>query len=137
MAAVSPSVGITFEMDGIEYHLSKTFSTKKDGGTVLEFTADKGKERKEGDEAEDYLAELLDFEFSTRGGSKPELQGLAGLLWVEQSRAYEAVELTDNSRRRVQSVFEHEMRELLGGDSGDAVHQHITGLWSEYFWQTG
>ena len=136
-AAVSPSVGITFELDGVEYRLSKVFSRKKDGEAVLEFTADKGKERKEGDEAEDYLAELLGFEFSKKGGSRAELQGLAGLLWVEQSKAYESVDLTDNTRRRVQSVFEHEMRDLLGGESGDAIHQHITQMWTEYFGKNG
>ena len=103
-ADVSPSVSITFEIEDVEYKLSKIFSTKKEGQTVLEFNGGKGNQRKEGDEAQAYLAELLDFDIPKSGASKQEMQGLAGLLWVDQAKAYETVELSDNPRRRVQSV---------------------------------
>jgi DNA repair exonuclease SbcCD ATPase subunit len=136
-ADVSPSVSITFEIEDVEYKLSKVFSTKKEGETVLEFKAGKGNQRKEGDEAQAYLAELLDFYIPKSGASKQEMQGLAGLLWVDQARAYENVELSDNPRRRVQSVFEGEMRDLLGGESGDAIHQRITAMWSEFYGKNG
>lgn len=135
-ADVSPKVAMTFSVNDVEYSLTKTFSTKKEGEAVLEFTGENGKERKEGDEAEEYLASLLNFVIPS-GASKQEQQGLAGLLWVDQAKAFEAVDLTDSSRRRVQSVFEHEMRDLLGGESGDAIHQTITGKWGEYFGKNG
>jgi DNA repair exonuclease SbcCD ATPase subunit len=135
-ADVSPKVAMTFSVSDVEYSLKKTFSTKKEGEAVLEFTGGNGKERKEGDEAEEYLARLLNFVIPS-GASKIEQQGLAGLLWVDQAKAFEAVDLTDSSRRRVQSVFEHEMRDLLGGESGDAIHQTITGMWGEYFGKNG
>ena len=136
-ANVSPRVALTFALGGIEYRLNKVFSRKKDGSASLEYTSGNRLHRLEGAEAEDYLAELLGFEFAKKGGSRSELQGLAGLLWVEQTKAMAAVDLSDTSRRRVQSVFEHEMRELLGGDSGDALHQRITEMWGEYFGRNG
>lgn len=136
-AKVSPRVAITFELGGIVYRLNKVFSRKRDGSASLEYTCGSRTHRLEGTEAEDYLAELLGFEFAKKGGSRSELQGLAGLLWVEQTKAMAAVDLSDTSRRRVQSVFEHEMRELLGGDSGDALHQRITEMWGEYFGKNG
>ena len=67
------------------------------------------------------LAELLGFSYAQRGASKPEHQGLAGLLWVEQARAFEEVALSDQSRRQLHSVFDTEMSELLGGEHGEAL----------------
>jgi len=133
-AAVSPSVTLDFTVAGMEYHLEKTFSKKKDGGLLLQ--ASDGK-RWEGPEAEDYLAELLGFAYPGKGATRPELQGLAGLLWVEQGSAHEPVELSDESRERVQGVFEQEMRDLLGGDRGEALFRRIQGLRDQYFDKRG
>lgn len=133
-AAVSPRVRVVFDLDGTEYRLTKVFSKGKGGEATLE--ADNG-HRWEGPEAEDHLEELLGFSHAGRGGSKPELQGLAGLLWVEQAKAYQTVTLTDQSRDRVQGVFENEMREMLGGEQGESLLRRITGLRNEYFGAKG
>jgi len=127
---VSPKVCLVFDLDATEYRLTKVFSRRRDGEATLE--ASDGR-RWEGPEAEDHLAELLGFSYAGRGGSRPELQGLAGLLWVDQARGYEPVTLTDRSRQQVYAVFENEMRELLGGDQGEALHRRITALRREYF----
>ncbi len=129
-AAVSPRVRLVFDLEETEYRLTKVFSRRRDGEATLE--AADGR-RWEGPAAEDYLAGLLGFSYASRGGSRPELQGLAGLLWVEQSRAYEPVTLTDQSRRQVHAVFENDMRELLGGDRGGALHRRIRDLRGEFF----
>ena len=76
---VSPKVALTFAVNGIEYSLKKTFSTKKEGEAILEFTGTNGRERKDGDEAEEYLAQLLEFDIPS-GASRIEQQCLAGLL---------------------------------------------------------
>ncbi len=129
-AAVSPKISLVFDLGGTEYRLTKVFSRRRDGEATLEAS---GGRRWEGPEAEDYLVERLGFSYAGRGGSRPALQGLAGLLWVEQARAYEPVALTDQSRRQVHAVLENEMRELLGGDRGEALHRRITALRGEYF----
>ena len=128
--SVSPRVGLLFEIDGVEYRLDKVFSRKKDGEATL--GASDGR-RWEGPQAEDTLAELLGFSYATRGASKPEHQGLAGLLWVEQARAFEQVGLSDQSRRQLHSVFDTEMSELLGGEHGEALHRRVAQLREAYF----
>ncbi len=133
-AAVSPSVKLDFTVAGQKYHLEKTFSKKKDGGLVLQ--ADDGR-RWEGPEAEEYLAELLGFAYPGKGASRPELQGLAGLLWVEQGSAHEPVQLNDENRNQVQGVFEQEMRDLLGGDRGEVLFRRIQTLRDQYFDKRG
>ncbi|MEW8410568.1 MAG: AAA family ATPase [Candidatus Thiodiazotropha sp.] len=129
-AEVSPKVRLVFILDEVEYQLTKVFSRRRDGEVILE--ASDGR-RWEGPAADDQLAELLGFSHAGRGGSRPELQGLAGLLWVEQAKAYEPVTLTDQSRQQVHGVFENEMREMLGGEQGESLHRRITQLRGEYF----
>ena len=129
-ATVSPQVRLVFTVNDVEYRLTKVFSRRRDGQVILE--ASNGRSW-EGPAAEDHLAQLLGFAYAGRGASRPELQGLAGLLWVEQAKAYESVTLTDQSRQRMHSVFENEMREMLGGEQGESLHRRITQLRSEYF----
>lgn len=129
-AKVSPRVELIFVVESVKYELNKVFSNKKDGEVTLK--ASDGKSW-EGPEAEDHLSDLLGFSYAPRGQSKSEHQGLAGLLWVEQSKAYEPVTLSDSSRQQVHSVFENEMREMLGGGQGERLHKRIIQLRSEYF----
>ncbi len=128
--SVSPRVTAVFEIDGLEYRLDKVFSRRKDGEATL--TASDGR-RWEGPQAEEYVAGLFGFSYVPRGASKPEHQGLAGLLWVEQARAYEPVVLSDQSRRQLHTIFDSEMSELLGGEHGEALHRRIRALREGYF----
>jgi len=128
--SVSPRVGLVFELDGVEYRLDKVFSRKKDGEATL--SASDGR-RWEGPQAEEFVAELLGFSYAPRGASKSEHQGLAGLLWVEQARAFEGVTLSDQSRRQLHTVFDTEMSELLGGEHGEALHRRVGELRDAYF----
>ena len=127
---VSPKVCIEFDLGDKKYVLEKTFSTLKDGGCELSCN-DGG--RWEGPHAEDYLQELLGFSYPGRGPTKSELQGLPGLLWVEQGHGYEEVTLNEGSRNRLHSVFDSEMTELLGGDRGETLYRKIEELRSQYF----
>jgi len=128
--SVSPRVRLVFEINGVEYRLDKVFSRKKDGEATL--AASDGR-RWEGPQAEEFLAGLLGFAYAPRGASKPEHQGLAGLLWVDQVRAFEEVTLSDQSRRQLHTVFDAEMGELLGGEHGEALHRRIGELRDAYF----
>ena len=131
---VSPQVMLIFEVEEVEYTLHKVFSRKRDGKAML--TANDGR-RWEGPQAEEFLAELLGFTYAQRGASKPEQQGLAGLLWVEQARAYQEVSLTDQSRCQLHTVFDTEISELLGGEHGEVLHRRIAELRSVYFDKRG
>lgn len=132
--SVSPQVGLVFEFDHVEYRLRKVFSRKKSGEATL--VASDGR-RWEGPQAEEFVAELLGFSYAPRGASKPEHQGLAGLLWVEQARAFEEVILNDRSRRQLNTVFDTEISDLLGGEHGEALHRRIGELRDSYFDKRG
>lgn len=125
---------LVFDIDEVEYSLDKVFSRKRDGLATL--CASNG-QRWEGPQAEEYLAERLDFAYAPRGASKAEHQGLAGVLWVEQARAFEEVELNDHSRRQLHAVFDAQMSELLGGEHGKVLHRRVAALRSVYFDKRG
>lgn len=127
----SPRVRLVFDLENVEYRLEKVFSKRKDGKAVLEDTAT-GR-RWEGPEAEERLAELLGFEYPGKGPSKPEHQGLAGLLWVEQGSAWQEVKPEGMARNRIESVFDSQMQEMLGGDRGDALFARIAERRNAYF----
>ncbi|MFJ1298734.1 AAA family ATPase [Pseudomonadota bacterium AL_CKDN230030165-1A_HGKHYDSX7] len=75
-----PSVEVAFEHDGHDYLLRKHFLSK----ARCELLVDGGRERYEGEEAEQVLATLLGFDLPKKGLSKPEHAGIPGLLWIEQ-----------------------------------------------------
>ena len=132
--SVSPRIALVFEHDGVEYRLDKVFSRKKDGEVVL--TGSDGR-RWEGPQAEEFVAGLLGFSYAPRGASKAEHQGVAGLLWVEQAQAFEAVALSEQTRRQLHTVFDAEMSELLGGEHGEALHRRIGERRAAYFDRRG
>ena len=80
VAGARPSVEVAFEHDGHDYLLRKHFLSK----ARCELLIDGGRQRHEGEEAEQVLATLLGFDLPSRGQSKPEHAGIPGLLWIEQ-----------------------------------------------------
>jgi DNA repair exonuclease SbcCD ATPase subunit len=127
---VSPRVALVFELNGVEYRLDKVFSRKKDGEAKL--SAADGR-RWEGPQAEEFVAGLLGFSYAPRGASKSEHQGVAGLLWLDQTRAFEEVLLSDQTRTQLHTAFDTEVSELLGGEHGEALHRRVGELRSAYF----
>ncbi len=77
----SPAVTVEFELDDGQYRLSKQFLK----GAFAELQTPTGKLT--GEEAEQRVAELFGFQVAARGETKPEGQGIPGLLWVEQGAA--------------------------------------------------
>jgi DNA repair exonuclease SbcCD ATPase subunit len=128
--SVSPRVAVVFEIDAVEYRFDKVFSRKKDGQATL--VSSDGR-RWEGPQAEEFVAGVLGFAYAPRGASRPEHQGLAGLLWIDQAHAFEAVTLSDQSRRQLHAVFDTEMSEMLGGEHGEVLHRRIGELRGAYF----
>ena len=116
----SPEVTIQFEFQGNNYTLEKIFSKKKDGRAVL---TDSSGNQWIATEAETYLANLLQFDSIDRGLAKPEQQGIYGVLWVEQGKAWEQVKLSDNASatQAIQDVLGHELTDMLSRGKGEAL----------------
>jgi len=79
----SPAVALDFRVDDTDYRLFKQFLGRP--RCTLEF----GTRRLDGEEAEDYLANLLGYQYASRGRSKADTWGIPGLLWTEQGKAQE------------------------------------------------
>lgn len=132
----SPEVKIEFELNGNSYSLEKIFSKKKDGRAVL--TNEKGVQWT-GSEAEIQLAELLKFENVERGLAKSEQQGIYGVLWVEQGKAWQQVSIANNTKasQTIQNVLSHELTDMLSQGKGESLLKKFTDELNEFQTEKG
>ena len=116
----APEVTIEFKFQNKFYCLEKIFSKKKEGRAIL--TDEKGQQWI-ATEAEAHLTNLLNFEAVERGLTKVEQQGIYGILWVEQGRAWEQIKLANNKQAKVliQDVLSSELTNMLSQGRGDAL----------------
>lgn len=126
-----PCVEVEFELDGTSYRLEKAFA--RNPAVALEG----GAERWQGDAAEDRLRELLGFSRPGRGGASEEHRGLAGLLWVEQGRAFAPLGINRDSQAVLREAIEGEVGQVLGGDRGRRLLEAVEKRWGEYFTPRG
>ena len=109
---VRPEIEVDFELTGKSYRLEKGFCHEP--SALLKRN---GVERIwQNDSAEETLRELLGFTPPGRGAAKEEHRGLAGLLWVEQGRAFAPLHLNEDSRMALHHAIEGEVGQVLGGD---------------------
>lgn len=124
---VQPVIEVEFEVGGQRYRLRKGFAMS----AFAELEGPDG--RYSGPAAEDALQKLLGFEPSKKGLAKDENQGVFGLLFIEQGRAADNLTLGAGVRQTLQSALESEVGAVLGGQSGQAVLQAVTGRYEQLF----
>jgi len=76
----TPMITLEFITAGTHYSLFKRFLGR--ARCTLEF----GTHTLDGEAAEDHLAQLLGYQYASRGRSKADYWGIPGLLWTEQGR---------------------------------------------------
>ncbi len=108
-SAATPSIELDFMIDGELHRLSKSFLQKKRCELLIGAT---GARRLEGVEAEDHLAERLGYQFAQKGGTRLDLLGVPGLLWIEQGSA-------QHLREAVQWASAHLRGALEGASATD------------------
>ncbi|MCG8428203.1 MAG: AAA family ATPase, partial [Chromatiales bacterium] len=133
-ASVSPEIKLDFSLADKTYQLHKVFSKRSD--KLAQLNCSDG-QRWEGPAAEDQLQQLLGFSRPTRGETKPELQGIPGLLWVTQTTAFQPIRQTNDTQSRLQTTLDQEIDELLGGESGQQLLDTIEQQLSEYLGRSG
>lgn len=126
-----PRVEVGFEMNGTGYRLSKAFARNP------EASLEGGGERWQGEAAEDRLRELLGFSHPGRGAAREEHRGLAGLLWVEQGRAFAPLAMNADSRNALREAIEGEVGQVLGGDRGRRLLDAVADRAGRYYTRTG
>ena len=128
---VSPRVDVVFQIAGTRYRLSKGFG--RNAAAKLEGDGD----RWEGEAAEDRLRLLLGFSRPGRGAASEEHRGLAGLLWVEQGRAFQSLGMNQDSQAVLREAIEDEVGQVLGGERGRRLLNRVEKRNAEYFTRTG
>jgi len=107
-----PTVEVGFGLGEIRYRLVKSFAQNP------EVTLEGGGQRWQADPAEERLRELLGFRSPGRGPAGEEHRGLAGLLWVEQGRAFQALDMNADTQAALREAIEGEVGQVLGGERG-------------------
>lgn len=108
-----PTVTVQFRVGARHYELRKSFLTK----ARCELLIDGGAQRLEGEQAEDALAELLGFEFASKGQSKAEHSGVPGLLWIQQGEGQNLLEPAAFAGAHLRDALSQLSGELVTGDS--------------------
>ena len=124
---VRPSIKLDFSMAGERFSIRKAFCSKPEA----ELHTPSG--RFEGEDAEHELERVLKTQTPKRGKSRPEHQGIWGILWVEQGRTFEPLSMPTAAKRTLQSTLQREVGEVLGGESGNALLEAIDNRASQYF----
>lgn len=106
-SSVSPHITLDFDCKGSHWRLDKSFVKQKRCDLQVDG------ELFSGDEAEEKLAELLGFQHSGRGASKPEHWGIPGLLWIEQGSGQDV--------RQAVEYAGHHLKSALGASLGEVA----------------
>ncbi len=129
-SAATPQVEIDFETGGTVYRLRKSFLHKKRCELLV------GSRALEGVEAEDFLAEMLGFEFAGKGASQEKHWGIPGLLWIEQGAGHAVrdavVHASDHLRRALDASLG-----TVAASGGDDITAQVQALKDELLTGTG
>ncbi|HEY9118911.1 MAG TPA: AAA family ATPase, partial [Marinobacter sp.] len=129
-SAAAPTITLDFDVQHKSWHLVKSFLQRK--RCDLRIDSDSYSE----DEAEEKLAELLGFQFSAKGVSKPEHWGVPGLLWVEQGTGQNIEQAVEHAGDHLKSALNSLVGEVAS-TGGDELIERVKARWSELFTPTG
>ena len=127
-----PLIEVEFELAGTGYRLEKAFG--RNPAALLE-SGSGGPWA--GEAAEDRLRELLGFSRPGRGAANEEHRGLAGLLWVEQGRAFQPLGMNRDSQAVLREAIEGEVGQVLGGERGRLLLDRVETRAGGYYTRTG
>lgn len=117
-SSAAPEIELDFEFDGQPWRLAKRFLARKRCDLRI------GPLQLSNEDAENRLADLLGYQYAGRGGSRPELWGVPGLLWVEQGRAQELVEPVQHAGDHLHAALGAEL-DAMASSAGDDALRHI------------
>ncbi|WP_192843220.1 ATP-binding protein [Aureimonas sp. AU12] len=124
---VRPEIEVGFEVGGTPYRLRKAFLVKPEA--ELEWAGG----RLSGDAVEDRLAELFRFSHSgARKAKEGDFAGAFGLLWVEQGRSTQGLDV-GAGRDAVTASLEGEVSHVLGGERGRALLAYSKSQQDRFF----
>jgi len=129
-SAAAPTVTLEFDAQQKSWRLVKSFLQRKRCDLQID------SEQYSEDEAEEKLAELLGFQFSAKGVSKPEHWGVPGLLWVEQGTGQNIEQAVEHAGGHLKSALNSLVGEVAS-TGGDELIEQVRARWGELFTPTG
>ena len=132
-SSACPTVEIDFNFNGQSCQLTKSFFARKRCNLRV------GTQAMEGEDAEDYLANLFGFAFAGRGASKAEHWGIPGLLWVEQGAGQDldVSHARDHLHTALGSQTQGGVANSLAATGGDELLARLQAQRSELLTQVG
>lgn len=115
--SATPTVEIDFSIHDRVFSLKKSFLKKG------RYELHKQDGDLDGEAAEQYLAELLGFEFPGRGSSKPEHWGIPGLLWIEQGTGQDIAESVGNATDHLRKALDRSVSDVSGGMGDEVINK--------------
>lgn len=111
-SGAAPEVTLEFQWQEQPWRLQKRFLKKQRCDLRV------GSQAYEGEDAEDKLAELLGFQFSRKGASRAEHQGIPGLLWIEQGAGQDVQQVVRDAGDHLKSAMGSALGDVAstGGD---------------------
>lgn len=122
MAAPAPALEAAFLLGKAKARLTKQFLKAKRAELVIDGV------RFEGAAADNELAQRLGFAMPGAGASRPEVQGIPGLLWIEQGRGADLADTVGHAavtlKERLESIL-GEIGSSQGGAMAAAVERAL------------
>ena len=128
---VRPEIDVDFEIGQTRYRLKKGFHQSPSA------RLESDDRHWQNDSAEERLRELLGFSPPGKGPAKEEHRGLSGLLWVEQGRAFDPLELNRDTRDALREAIEGEVGQVTGGERGRNLLAAVQKHHDRYYTPTG
>ena len=128
---VRPKITLDFEIKAKRYRLTKAFCTQP----MARLTTPDGQFN--GSEAESRVEALLNTKTPSRGASQAEHQGVWGLLWVEQGRGFDALDVAPRTQQTLRETLERHIGRVLAGSYGEALVEATMERKALYFDKLG
>ncbi|MGK0289677.1 MAG: DNA repair exonuclease SbcCD ATPase subunit [bacterium] len=128
--AIVPEVELAFEHKDTTYVLTQNFATTKKGSTELLIN---GGDKKTGEDARDFLAQFLNYQYMSKGASKLEYQGISGLLWVDQGTTFLPIQVSERSYQSLETTLDHEIQGVVGDKANHLLLEKVKELKKEFY----
>ncbi|WP_404367348.1 AAA family ATPase [Marinobacter sp.] len=115
-SAAAPFVELEFRCQGRDWHLTKSFLQRKRCDLVVD------SESWSGDEAEEKLAELLGYQMPAKGASQAKIQGIPGLLWIEQGTGQDVEQAVSHAGNHLKSALSSLLGEVASTGGDDIIN---------------
>lgn len=129
-SSAAPQVMLDFDCQGKRWRLEKRFLSKKRCDLQIDSQSCSG------EEAEEKLAELLGFQYSGKGASKPVHWGIPGLLWIEQGAGQEIRDAVAHAGNHLKSALGTSLGEVASS-TGDQLIGTVERQRAALLTQTG